>query len=77
MSDVWTPHGQDYIQRRGRWTLLVRKMRDGWDYLIKVGDVRVALSQRAWDRVDEAQSACMVHAVTLAAELLEEPCAHS
>lgn len=73
----WTPHGHDYMQRRGRWTMLVRKMRDGWDYLIKIGDVRVALSARAWDRLDEAQSACMVHAVTLAAELLEEPCAQS
>ena len=69
---MWTPHGQDYIQRRGRWTLLVRQMRDGWDYTIKIGDVRVALSTRAWQRLDEAQSACMVHAVCLAAELLEE-----
>lgn len=65
---AWERHGQDLIQRRGRWTLHVRRQRDGWDWAIKIRDVKVALAPRVWASKDEACAACAVYARDLALE---------
>ena len=68
---MWHEHGQDLIQRRGRWTLKVRRMRDGWDAVILFKDKAIWTAPRVWSAADEACAACAVVARELGLELAE------
>mgnify|MGYP007090093182 CR=1 FL=1 len=67
---MWKEHGPDYVQKRGVWTLKVRRFKDGWNAVILHGDYIIWRDTQHRERLDVAQSCCQVAAASLAAELL-------